>query len=198
MGETRAGNLDELVVYSAYRILRRSEPCTFERIVVEAFLQFPEHFSLSGFSNYPDSARVNKCWLRCRTDRGWLLGNVKSGFQLSEEGQAVAQEVEQRISVPGAKRSVRPSSRERTRESSLVRHLMKTKAFARYQEDEGGFSITEKELREVTMSTMDTPWQTMRQSLHQLRNEVRGSDLEQLVGFLESCLKGMTKFQRGD
>lgn len=196
MTRTRAGNLDELVVYSAFQVTERGEPCTFERIVVEAFRTFPEEFALAGFDEYPDSARVNKCWLRCRTDRGWLVGNVKHGFSLSETGRNVALEVRQRLQTSGGARPIRSASKARNRESAILRHLLRTKAFRRFRENSELFQVTEKDLREVTLSTMDTPVTTLRQNLNQLRNEAKVDAPPEVMDFLEQCMR-MARQMRG-
>ena len=66
--------IDQLVVYAVKRILDANEECTFERLVYECFTLFPEKFEFKRYPEWPDSARITKAWLRCRTDKGWIAG----------------------------------------------------------------------------------------------------------------------------
>lgn len=56
-------NIDKLVVYSIYLLSVEKKEATFENIVAKCFQLFPEKFSLVGYPQWPDSARINKSWL---------------------------------------------------------------------------------------------------------------------------------------
>jgi hypothetical protein len=79
-------SLDELVTYSIFVLLEEKTEATFENIVAKCFEFFPEKFSLIGYPQWPDSTRVNKSWLRCRTDFKYIKGSVKNGFTLTSKG----------------------------------------------------------------------------------------------------------------
>lgn len=74
---------DDLITYAVYSLTRSGREATFENIVAESFTLFPVRFSLRGYPQWPESAAVNKSWLRCRTDKGYLVGSVKEGLKLT-------------------------------------------------------------------------------------------------------------------
>ena len=86
--------IDLLIVYAAKRILDGGEECTFERLVYECFTLFPNKFGFKRYPEWPDSARINKAWLRCRTDKGWLAGTVKEGFRITPSGEMIARQTD--------------------------------------------------------------------------------------------------------
>ena len=58
---------DDLVTYVVYRLTAgNGSQTTFEDIVAEAYRLFPRRFRLRGYPEWPDSAVVNKSWLRSR------------------------------------------------------------------------------------------------------------------------------------
>ena len=133
-------SLDELVTYAVYRILHRGEVCTFEKLVVECFKLFPKAFSLRLYPQYPDSARVNKSWLRCRTDKGWITGNVKMGFKLTEAGLAIAKQTEQALrSGITARRKRKGLSKARERGEVIVNFIRRHPVYGRYRADRENF-----------------------------------------------------------
>ncbi len=192
----KAGNLDELLVYCAWQVIARKETCTFERITVECFKQFPGDFALAGYPEYPDSARVNKCWLRCRTDRAWLLGNVKTGFTISPAGEAVARRVQQRLKAGDLRTPERKATRDRTREESLVRFVKTQAPFKRFLSSSQGFVPSVNEIHGVSSSTLDTPPLKVKANLQQLIEAAKAVDDAEVVGFLQVCLAKFNELKR--
>ena len=91
---------DDLITYVVYRLTVGSGPdsrTVFEDMVAEAFRLFPKRFSLRGYPEWPDSAVVNRSWLRSRTDKKYIVGSVKDGFRLTQRGLAVAERVEKQL-----------------------------------------------------------------------------------------------------
>ena len=181
-----SSSIDELLVHCVWRILQRGEQCTFERLVVECYRTFPEQFSLHGFPEYPDSARVNKSWLRCRTDHGWLLGNVKLTFSLAPAGERIARSIEQRMT--GKTVLKKTATRDRTREQSILRFVRTQPSFAWYCSSPESYCPTKNDIYILASSTLDTPLRVVKQNLHQLLDAaVRESD-SQVQGFIEAVL----------
>ena len=181
--------IDELAVYCAWRILARKQQCTFEKLTVECYRRFPERFSLQGYPEYPDSARVNKSWLRCRTDHGWLLGNLKSSFRLSPEGLAVAKSVRSRLSTGPFRAKNLQRARERTRESALVAFVRGHPSFKRYLSSKKSFTPSRNELLALASCTLDTPPRVVNQNLIQLLHAARLIADKEVESFLRRCLK---------
>jgi len=127
-------SLDELVTYSIYVLLEGNKEATFEKIVAKCFELFPERFSLVGYSQWPDSGRVNKSWLRCRTDFKYIKGSVKSGFTLTSKGLEIAEKVQKKLSRPVSEKIVvsQKKAKERTKEEQFINELERSEVFIRY------------------------------------------------------------------
>src|SRR5437870_2173982 len=109
-------DLTGLAAFTLHWLQDRHLPTTFENIVVAAFKMFPAKFSLEGFPNYPDAARVGRTLLQLAPKyRNWARGSVQKGFILTESGLQKAKAVQQALATgaPGspradAKRSILP------------------------------------------------------------------------------------------
>jgi hypothetical protein len=189
-------SIDELVVYCVYRILRRGEECTFERLVAECFTLYPREFCLRGYEHWPDSARVNKAWLRCRTDRGWMTGSVKDGFRLTSEGEKVALKIESDLGAGSYTEMSRPTRASRAasaRAEGLVATIRQTSAFVRYKRESSAFKITEMELRSLLGATMETPPRVLRETINAYRNAANEAGDNEVGEFLSFCLRNMSR-----
>ena len=194
----RSGRLtiDELVAYCAWKVLSRRELCTFERLTVECYKCFPTVFSLPGYPRYPDSARVNKSWLRCRTDHGWILGNLKTSLRLSPGGYVVARSVEKRLDA-GASSSGRVGSRQRTREEALVRFVRCNQAFGKFAFSKSSFVPSESDVYALASCTLDTPHRVLRQNLMQLLQATRWAADKDAERFVLACLEWSKRMPKG-
>jgi hypothetical protein len=171
---------DELVVFSAARIHQDGKEITFENLVAECFECFPERFALRGYPQWPDSAVVNKSWLRCRTDKGYLTGSVKDGFRLTGRGFEVAEKTEKLLI---GKRKVAPTVRrklteERTREGRFLKSLERSKAFESFARDKTLEQITDFDVCDMLLCTLDTSASTRSSNLRIFRHaaELYGRD----------------------
>lgn len=87
-------NNDSLLCFALIELRSKSVPATFENIAVAAFKLFPESFSLVGYPNYPDAARVNRTLLHARPKyRDLITGSAKKGYVLTGKGETVARQV---------------------------------------------------------------------------------------------------------
>lgn len=181
--------LDDLVVYCVSEILAGGEECTFERLVYECFTKFPESFGLARYPEWPDSARVNKSWLRCRTDRGWIVGTVQEGFRLTPAGEAIAAIVGNRLADGAKPPTVRQSgARTRERHEALLRTIRSDQLF-RVFEETGTVEASEMELRRLLGATLETPKRVLRQNLHAYRSAAEAYSDEPALEFLLACEK---------
>jgi hypothetical protein len=111
----------DLTGLAAFTILRLNDlhiPNTFENLVVALFKLFPIKFSLVGFDQYPDAARVNRTLLQLGPKyRNWARGSVQKGFVLTEAGNLKVANVAKIIS---GNRTVEP---QRARQPALSRTM---------------------------------------------------------------------------
>lgn len=176
--------LDDLVVFCAKEILEAGEECTFERLVYECFTRFPGDFGLLRYPQWPDSARVNKAWLRCRTDKGWLVGNVQEGFRLTPAGEAAAGIVRTRL---GDDRPlVKRRARSRERFESLLRSIRSDRLFVAFDES-GRVDASEMDIRRLLGATLETPPRIIRQNLHAYRSAAEAYADARVLDFLSAC-----------
>lgn len=183
---------DELVTYAISNIAEGSEEITFERIVAECYQLFPERFALRGYPHWPDSAVVNKSWLRCRTDKNYIVGSVREGFRLTAQGMDVAQRVkaqlEGRRPMPGRAKPIMTEAR--TRQGRLVRSLEGSSIVNRYKTTGTIEHMTDYDFCDVLMCTIETGPQVLRASLRQFQDAARSYGRTDLVQFLEMCEHG--------
>ncbi len=185
--------LDDLVVYCVSEILRGGEECTFERLVYESFTRFPEAFGLRRYPDWPDSARVNKAWLRCRTDKGWIAGSVKEGFRPTPAGETVAQRVASRLRAGPALVGSREAPRTRERFEALLRNIRRDPLFRRFASRRDGFELSDMELRRFLGATLETPPRILKQNLHAYRNAASVYQDVDVLNFLAACEKAMPR-----
>ncbi|MFZ0314051.1 MAG: hypothetical protein WAL85_15190 [Candidatus Korobacteraceae bacterium] len=83
---------DHLVAVSLWFLLEEKMEPSFENLVAEAYLSFPERFQLEGYPDWPNAHVVGKSWVRCRTDKKWITGSAASGFSLTPLGEKAVQQ----------------------------------------------------------------------------------------------------------
>jgi len=186
-------SLDELVIYCVRKILDAGEECTFERLVYECFTRFPANFSLIRYPHWPDSARVNKAWLRCRTDKGWMVGSVKEGFRLTPVGSAAAERVDRQLQrlADGKTDPILAESPGRERYSALLHQVRNHPSFVRYKESGSDFQPSEMELRGLLGATMETPPRVLRQNFSAYKNAASTYQDAEILNFLAICDKSL-------
>lgn len=171
-------NIDQRLIQCVLAIESRQEPCTHERLVAECFKQFPEHFALRDYPQWPDSARVNKTWLRCRTDRGWLSGNAKRLF-LTPLGREVAERLRDGITPPdGMQPHVKKTP------DDWLQELKRSNA---YEKHVRGEKITRRDALASLGLLEETPRRLIRAQLRKLQGITRKAADKELLLFLLEC-----------
>lgn len=178
--------LDQLLTYAVDRVLSRGEDCTFEEIVRECFTTFPQRFGFERFPEWPDSTRVDKSWRRCRTDRGWIVGNVKTGFQITPAGEVVARQVGRQLrGGNGAKEPVKGKAR--SREAAAVKYVRETTPFQRWTANGNEFIMRFPEFVALLNGTLETPRLVLRQNLQFYKQSAKAVSDEAVSSFLDDC-----------
>ena len=121
-----------------------------------------------------------------RTDKGWIVGNVKSGFQLTPAGKIIANQVARQLE--GATRSKKPvSASTRSREAAAVKYIQETAAFQRWLSNRNDFVMQFPEFVTVMNATLETPRRVLRQNLHFYKESARVVSANTVRSFLEAC-----------
>jgi len=184
--------IDQLVVLSVHRILESGEDCTFERLVYECFTLFPESFSLIRYPDWPDSARINKAWLRCRTDKGWLSGSTKEGFRLTSLGHKMALETQEILGIGSSTGKKKRRTKPREKHEAIVEYILNSATFKKYGNN-NELSITD--IISFLGGTLETPKRILRQNLNLYFDAVRIYNRIELLPFLEYCKARISKLK---
>ena len=83
--------INELILFCIRSIVRNKEKCTFERLVKESFILFPEIFGFPYFPQWPDSRKLDRP-LRTLRKRKLITGGPKTFFSLTKSGKRIAEE----------------------------------------------------------------------------------------------------------
>jgi len=84
--------ISDLILFSIYSVISGKEKCDFERLIKECFTLFPETFSFSKYSQWPDSRKIDRP-LRTLRKRRLIKGDPKTLFTLTKAGQKIAIEI---------------------------------------------------------------------------------------------------------
>ncbi len=191
LNEASLPSLDELLAYAAWRVIEAAEECTFERLVYECFTLFPDAFGLKRYPQWPDSARVNKAWLRARTDKGWLVGSVQEGFRITETGFRVARRVASQLETSDHFGSRPSTGRSRERFEALIKVIRNDAVFKRFKDKRKQLILTEMDFRRLLGATMETPSRVLRQNLNAYLNAAIAYGDDDVVDFLRTCERKM-------
>ena len=178
---------DDLVTYVVYRLTAgNGSQTTFEDIVAEAFRLFPKRFSLRGHPEWPDSAVVNKSWLRSRTDKKYIVGSVKDGFRLTQRGLEVAERVEQHLGETPTEGGRNLRSELRTRSGRLLRSIERSRPFLHFAKTGQLEALTKGDVADVLLALPDTPASRLIVNLEQFRDAARMYDRVDVQEFLDA------------
>jgi hypothetical protein len=195
-------SIDELVIYAVYRIYQSGDECTFERLVYECFTLFPQEFGFKRYPQWPDSARIDKSWLRCRTDKGWLIGTVKESFRLTDLGFTIAERVEKKLNMEKAtsidSHKVRVKDRERY--DSILRNLTESDKYKEFIDNPKKFRLDEMSFRQLLGCTLETPLRVIKQNLRQYRyaaDVYKETSVERFLNTCEAQMKDVLESKLG-
>jgi hypothetical protein len=179
-------SLDELVTYSIFILLEESKEATFENIVAKCFELFPEKFSLIGYPQWPDSARVNKSWLRCRTDFKYIKGSVKSGFTLTSKGLEVVERVQKRLKRPSSEKIIvsQKRAKERSKEEQFINELVESEVFTRYLIEQEKTEISHFEFCDMLYCTLESSAKALKENLEKLKEYAQKLNRTEALKFL--------------
>lgn len=185
---------DDLVTYALFSLLEKNRNPTFENLVEEAFTLFPSRFHLIGHSDWPDSALINKSWLRCRSDKKYITGDIARGFSLTPIGVRIAENIYKKLK-PASKnvKIVRMKGDARSRAGKFIKHIEKSGAFKLFKL--GNLDLIKPlDFYELIFCTPDSLPQTRRENLAEIKQYLELYNRDDLQELFQFCEK---KFFRG-
>lgn len=183
-------DLTGLAAFTLRWLQDRHIPTTFENIVVAAFKMFPTKFSLEGFPEYPDAARIGRTLLQLGPKyRNWARGSVQKGFVLTESGLLKVRKVQEALATgvresepQSPKRPVAPRTMDMGKE---LRPLEESSLFQRWQTGQLGEG-TALELLNMLGAYAYTPPRALRDRVAVLENAAAQIGRDDLVEFLRT------------
>jgi len=180
--------IDQLIIYATKKILDEAEECTFERLVFECFTLFPKKFGFKRYPEWPDSTRINKAWLRCRTDKGWLAGTVKEGFRITPSGEMIARNTEKQLKGIYSTKKPQIPRRSRERYEAILKYIKNSSEFRKFIELEND-DISLAGLKSFLGGTLETPKRVLRHNLNRYFQAATIYNDTSVVTFLDLCKK---------
>jgi len=179
---------DDLVTYALSSLINRGRSPTFENLVEETFLLFPSRFHLIGHPEWPDSALINKSWLRCRSDKNYITGSVAGGFRLTPVGARVAEGIGNRLGRPteGGPRVSRKTGDTRTKAGRIMKYIEKSNAFRLFKTGNKD-QIGSLDFYEIIFCTPESLPQTKLENFQEVRQYATDYNRDDMVELLNFC-----------
>ena len=163
---------------------------TFDKIVIASFKLFPKKFSLLGFPEYPDALTVHYCLYMHNTKiKGWLSGNVQTGFNLTEKGKYFFEETKKILNFI-IKHTKQYGTTPRRKELTFINLLKKTKAYKKYLQNKKE-EITNDEILESLRVTSFNPKERIKKHLEkyiEYSNRINDSESTGFLNFIKKRL----------
>jgi hypothetical protein len=177
-------NNDRLILYAVELLEENRIEPTFEKVVLVAFKLFPKRFSLLGFPEHPDAKTVYYSLLHIAYyKRGWLSGNMKSGYNVTSKGKQILSQI---LTAMSGKVYVKKevASRPERKEVYFVGLLKKSSAFQKYISGKAD-ELTELEIRVMLRTRMDTPSEILRENFEKDLQYAQRIGESKVVEFLD-------------
>lgn len=93
--KTKSANfsVNDLILFCVHSVILNNEQCSFERLVKECFTLFPQTLKFERYPIWPDSRKLDRP-LRLLRNEKLVIGDPKSYFVLTKEGEKRAEEIE--------------------------------------------------------------------------------------------------------
>ena len=181
-----------MIVFSIYSVKNKGEECTFERLVKECFILFPEVFSFKRYPEWPDSLKFDRP-LRSLRAEGLIVGSSRTEFTLTKYGEKIAKDT--KTALQGKKGLFKEKDKlkiSRGSDNALIEFLKGHPVFYRYIDNKSDFTITEMELRNLLHCTLETPMRVVKQNLQyciNIANEYNEKDLSEFLNLSKKKLR---------
>jgi hypothetical protein len=181
-------DLTGLAAYAIKRLQDLQFPATFENLVVALFRLFPEKFSLHGYAQYPDAARIGRTLLQLGPKyRNWARGSVQKGFTLTPSGLMKVEQVTNALTSIGphiqpTRRQALPRTMDLNKDLSL---LEESRLFGKWKDgDLAGAANTE--VIDLLGAYAYSPPRALRGRVQFLENSAKQVGREDLLEFLQA------------
>lgn len=184
--------IDDLTIYAISNIFKNRDEFTVERLISECFTLFPEKFGLTRYRQWPDYNRIRLSLSRCK-NKGWVVGNAKSGFKITKFGEDKANRVclqlktEEKLPEEKVKKEHYIDSRGKW--ESMIRYFKSNNIFHKYLKEREMLDLTENDIRSILLCTLETPIRILRQNLINALEISDQLNEREISNFLLFCAK---------
>lgn len=84
-----AYSVNDLILFCIYSIISNNEECSFDRLVKECFILFPDAIKFQRYPVWPDSRKLDRP-LRSLRNEGFIIGDPTAIFMLTKNGETKA------------------------------------------------------------------------------------------------------------
>jgi hypothetical protein len=171
-------------VVALWYLVREAKQTSFENLVAESFLSFPERFQLEGYPEWPNAHVVGKAWVRCRTDKKWISGSASEGFALTPVGEQIAEKTIAKIEGRRADPSAKRQGSRQTISSRYTLRVENSPAFTKYKS--GNFTdVSEYEFCDLLYCTLESSPEVLEKNFEAVRQQVGSYGRTDLLEFLQ-------------
>ena len=85
-------SVNDLILFCIHSIISNSEQCSFERLVKECFILFPDTLKFTRYPIWPDSRKLDRP-LRALRNEKMIIGDPKTYFILTKTDEEKAMNV---------------------------------------------------------------------------------------------------------
>lgn len=175
--------MNELIVYTLFRLSEEKRTITREELVLGAFKLFPKKFSLKGHNDWPDSAVIDKRWLDCR-HKEYLSGNNTEGLSILPNGIELVKLTEKKLKISSKNNNYKKDNR--TRSGKIVNIMQNSDGYKKFLQNNNFDEINEFDLREILHCTMDSTKEILNQSYIELLQHLKVCNENEMITFLEN------------
>ncbi|MGD1059933.1 MAG: hypothetical protein ABR879_00535 [Methanomassiliicoccales archaeon] len=180
--------LNPLMAYTVSLLAENGLPTSFEYVVVAAYRMFPMKFGLTGFTEMPDAARINRALLHLTPKyQNWLSGNGSKGYVLNEMGKDAAVKASERLSS-GSDIMKTTMSQPKSQYDRERRRILSSPAFQRYKGEKEG-PIQKWEVYDVLGAFSYTSTSQLRKRIANLITLANDAEDREVVVFLKRIMQ---------
>ncbi|MCL4273437.1 MAG: hypothetical protein KJZ77_06155 [Anaerolineales bacterium] len=135
MKETEDLSQAKMVLLAIYRVSKSSgNRIPFEELVIQAWKDFPDQFSLRNHPEYPDSYKIyNRIYTTLITER-WLVSLKKQVYRLSDKGLELAKQIESRDVTNNKEEEIYNTVKFTRDEEDFFQHAIRSRALITWKQ----------------------------------------------------------------
>lgn len=161
----------EMILLALYRVAAgTTQRVPFESIVLEAWKDFPDEFSLNNHPEYPDSYTVSKRLYSDLITKRLVISLRKQIYRLTDKGLALAQELERNVKNQNVESKISLSHLNRD-EKEFIDNALKSRAFRTWKEGRGG-NLIDYDVRVFLQFSTGTPVRERRRKLDNAKEAI--------------------------